>query len=50
MHKAGVPCELHVYEKAAHGIGLGTRQYEPEKFHPWAKQCELWLKAQKFAN
>jgi acetyl esterase/lipase len=50
MHKAGVPCELHVYEKAAHGIGLGSRQYDPEKFHPWAKECERWLAEQGFGK
>jgi len=48
MHKAGVPCELHVYAKAAHGIGLGSRQFTPEQFHAWTKECEAWLKVQGF--
>jgi acetyl esterase/lipase len=50
MRAAGVPVELHLYAKGGHGIGLGATQYQPEKFHPWAKQCELWLKAQGFAK
>jgi acetyl esterase/lipase len=50
MRKAGVPVELHLYAKGSHGIGLGSRQFEPEKFHPWVKECELWLKAQGYAK
>ncbi len=50
MRRAGVPCELHLYEKGDHGIGLGTRAYEPEKFHPWVAECERWLKARGYAN
>ena len=39
--RAGVPAELHIYEKGPHGIGLG------KKFPPaaqWVIQCEVWLK------
>lgn len=25
LHKAGVPAELHIYEKGPHGVGLGTK-------------------------
>lgn len=50
MKKAGVPCELHIYEKGRHGIGLGTTQFTPEKFHPWVHDCELWLKAHGYAR
>jgi acetyl esterase/lipase len=41
MQKAGVPYDLHVYQKGPHGIGLG-------KNHPWANDCLFWLKAQGF--
>lgn len=50
MRKAGVPCELHVYEKGKHGIGLGSPKYTPERFHPWVRDCELWLKARGYAK
>ncbi|MFO0901256.1 MAG: alpha/beta hydrolase [Pirellulales bacterium] len=41
LRKAGVPAELHIYEKGAHGQGLapktpGTRD--------WPKACAEWLK------
>ncbi len=50
LRKAGVPFELHVYEKGSHGIGLGATSYEPEKFHPWVRECERWLKEQGFSK
>lgn len=45
-----VPFALHVYPKGAHGIGLGTREWNPAARHPWTTQCALWLKAQGFAR
>jgi acetyl esterase/lipase len=50
MRQAHVPVELHLYANGAHGIGLGSKSFEPEKFHPWVQECELWLKAQGFAK
>jgi acetyl esterase/lipase len=50
MRRAGVPCELHIYEKGKHGIGLGTPRFTPERFHPWVRDCELWLKARGYAE
>ena len=43
MRKAGVPCELHLYEKGSHGIGL---QDNPpfNNPHPWAKDLAHWMK------
>jgi acetyl esterase/lipase len=41
LQKAGVPYDLHVYQKGPHGIGLG-------KNHPWPNDCVYWLKAQGF--
>lgn len=46
----GVPFALHVYPKGAHGIGLGTREWDPAARHPWTTQCALWLKEQGFAQ
>ncbi len=48
MRKAGVPVELHLFEKGQHGLGLGTGWAEgkiaPEpSFQAWPKLCETWL-------
>ncbi len=43
LQKEGVPFDLHVYQKGAHGLGLG-------KNHPWAQDCIFWLKAQGFVK
>ncbi|MFN0069417.1 MAG: alpha/beta hydrolase [Limisphaerales bacterium] len=37
LRKAGVPFDLHVYEKGRHGIGLADG-------HPWTKDLEFWLR------
>ncbi len=53
MRRAGVPFDLHIYEKGAHGLGLGFRQYTPEnmsKFLPWTADCLYWLKQRGWAN
>jgi acetyl esterase/lipase len=50
LRSAGVPFDLHVYQKGAHGIGLGTRESDPAKRHPWAADCLFWLKAQGFVR
>ena len=51
--KAGVPVELHVFERGRHGLGLGTGRAQfrvpPEpSFQAWPKLCETWLKNQGF--
>jgi acetyl esterase/lipase len=50
LRKAGVPFDLHIYEKGAHGLGLGSREYQPGKRHPWTADCIYWLKTRGFAN
>jgi acetyl esterase/lipase len=50
MQRAGVPFDLHVYQKGPHGIGLGTPQWNPEKRHPWTRDCIFWLQVQGFAK
>jgi acetyl esterase/lipase len=50
LRKAGVPFEVHVYQHGGHGMGLGSKQYNPQKWHPWVAECARWLKEQGFAN
>ncbi len=45
MRRAGVPVSLHVYEKGAHGLGLG-RPDRPAP--PWGDQLLYWFKERKF--
>lgn len=45
LQRAGVPFDLHVYQKGAHGIGLGKA--EP---HPWANDCLYWLRVHRFVK
>jgi acetyl esterase/lipase len=51
LRRAGVPFDLHIYQKGAHGSGLGFVPYDKyvtEKLHPWTRDCEFWLKQQGF--
>jgi acetyl esterase/lipase len=48
LQAAGVPFDFHVYEKGGHGIGLGTKEFEPAKFHPWSRDCSYWLNEHGF--
>jgi acetyl esterase/lipase len=41
LRKAGVPTELHIYEKGRHGLGLG--QSDPA-FVTWPSHCITWLR------
>jgi acetyl esterase/lipase len=50
LRKAGVPFDLHIYQKGPHGLGLGTRQWNPAKRLPWTADCVFWLKVQGFAR
>lgn len=50
LRKAGVPFDLHVYEKGGHGMGLGSREWDPAKRHPWVRDCEFWLKERGFTT
>jgi acetyl esterase/lipase len=44
LRRAKVPFALHIYENGKHGMGLGSRDYDPAKFHPWTRDCSFWLK------
>ncbi len=48
--KAGVPFDLHLYQKGKHGIGLGVKEYDPAKVHPWVKDCAFWLSEQGYLS
>jgi hypothetical protein len=39
-----------VYQRGGHGQGLGSRQYDPEKWLPWVGECSRWLKEHGFLN
>lgn len=44
LRKAGVPFSLHIYEKGAHGLGLGRPGHEAP---PWADECLYWLQHER---
>ena len=47
---AGVPFDLHIYQKGGHGMGLGSQKNDPAILHPWAADCLYWLKQQGFVQ
>jgi len=49
LRQAGVPFDLHIYQKGAHGMGLGGGRAGGEH-HPWVADCLYWLKVQGFAK
>jgi acetyl esterase/lipase len=55
LRKAGVPVELHLFERGPHGLGLGNgtaafRVPAEPSFKAWPKLCETWLKNQGFLD
>jgi acetyl esterase/lipase len=42
--KANVAAELHLFDKGAHGLGLGPKILE---FSQWPSRCERWLRTIK---
>jgi acetyl esterase/lipase len=49
LSKAGVPFALHIYERGAHGLGLGDKP-PFHNVHPWARNCLFWLREHKFVR
>jgi len=47
LRKAGVPFDLHIFQKGGHGMGLGPER-DKGILHPWANDCLYWLKVQGF--
>ncbi len=55
LRRAGVPVELHLFERGPHGLGLGrgavigkTRIPPDAAFQAWPGLCATWLKNQGF--
>lgn len=48
LRKAGVPFDLHVYEKGRHGIGLSAKPPAFENPHPWARDLVFWMRGRGF--
>jgi acetyl esterase/lipase len=44
LHKHHVPAELHIFEKGAHGLGLGRAGMA---FARWPDLCTAWLETRK---
>lgn len=47
LRKAGVPFELHLYERGPHGFGLGR---EDPILATWPDRCAAWLRVHGFAS
>ena len=50
LRKAGVIFDLHIYEHGQHGMGLGSREWDESKRHPWTADCLNWLKVEGFVK
>ncbi len=51
LQAAGVRFDLHLYEQGRHGIGLGAKQYTAQTpLHPWARNCQNWLRERGFVK
>ena len=49
LRKAGVPFELHLYEKGGHGMGLAGAP-DSEHLHPWTMELLRWLREHNWAT
>lgn len=44
LRKAGVPAEMHIYERGPHGFGLGAMKGPPDPIlATWPRHCADWL-------
>lgn len=52
LRRAGVPFDLHIYQKGSHGIGLsiGKNGAAPGEVHPWAKDLLVWLRQNQWVK
>jgi len=50
LRSRGVSFALHVYPRGAHGMGLGSAQWDPGRRHIWTRECALWLEEQGFGT
>lgn len=44
LRKAGVPAEMHIYEKGGHGFGLGKKDRPAAS---WPQRCADWMRDQR---
>ena len=44
LRKAGIPAELHVFEKGPHGVGLAN---DDAALSEWSKLLANWLRVRK---
>lgn len=47
LRRAGVPFELHLYEKGSHGVGL---PWSGNNAPAWDEACLAWLKTRRFLD
>ena len=50
LRQNNVPFDLHIYQKGAHGMGLGGGRQKPDIRHPWTQDCLYWLRVQGFVK
>jgi len=50
LRKARVPFDLHIFQKGAHGLGLGSHDWDLSKRHPWTADLAFWLKVQGWTH
>ena len=45
LHRAGVPCEAHLFEKGVHGTSISTAEVDqPSRHrHHWVELAVEWL-------
>jgi acetyl esterase/lipase len=50
LRAKSIPFDLHIYKEGKHGIGLGTKDGDAAKMHPWTRDAAFWLTQQGFAK
>lgn len=51
LRRAGVPFELHIYERGPHGFGLGVVKGSADPvLSTWPERCAGWLRLHGFAS
>ena len=50
LRKAGVPFAFHLHQKGPHGLGLGSREWDPARRHPWTTNLVFWLRENGWAR
>ena len=50
LRAKSIPFDLHIYRDGKHGLGLGSKDLDPAKLHPWTRDAAFWLQQQGFAK